>query len=119
MPEKWGPVRSDLEAGLLGDLDTGSKVAARAAAYGEGGGTDVVVSGSIDGASEELVLTVKCSDRIGRLAEILGALSDFGLDIRLAKIDSREGEVVDTFHLTGGPTDIESIERHLAGAIIP
>jgi len=119
MPEKWGPVRSDLEAGLLGDLDTGSKVATRAAAYGEGAGSDVVVSGSIDGASGELVLTVKCSDRIGRLAEILGALSDFGLDIRLAKIDSREGEVVDTFHLTGGPTDIESVERHLAGAINP
>jgi [protein-PII] uridylyltransferase len=119
MSEKWEPVRGDLESGLLGDLDTGSKLAARAAAYGDGVGTEPVVSASIDRASGELVLTVKCSDRIGRLAEILGLLSDFDLDIRLAKIDSREGEVVDTFHLAAGATDIESIERRLAAAISP
>jgi [protein-PII] uridylyltransferase len=119
MSEKWHPVRADLEAGLLGELDTGSKMAARAAAYGDGSGAEPVVSGSIDRASGELVLTIKCSDRIGRLAEILGLLSDFDLDIRLAKIDSREGEVIDTFHVAAGAMDIESMERRLTAAISP
>ena len=119
MSGRWDAVRSDLEAGLRGELDTGSKVAARAAAYGEGGGPKPVVSGAIDGASGDLVLTVKCSDRIGRLAEILGVLSDYGLDIRLAKIDSREGEAIDTFHVTSVATDIETLEHHLSGAISP
>ena len=120
--ERWGSVRSDLEAGLLGELDTGSKVAARAAAYRDAGGTRPVVRGSIDGASGDLVLTVKCSDRIGRLAEILSVLSAHHLEIRLAKIDSREGEAIDTFHVTSGPdasSEIESLEFQLAGAIDP
>ena len=119
MSEKWHPVRADLEAGLLGELDTGSKMATRAAAYGDGSGAEPVVSGSIDRASGELVLTIKCSDRIGRLAEILGLLSDFDLDIRLAKIDSREDEVIDTFHVAAGAMDIESMERRLTAAISP
>lgn len=117
--EKWDAVRADLEFGLRGELDTGSKVAARAAAYGAGGGPKPRVSGSIDRASGDLVLTVKCADRIGRLAEILGVLGDYGLDIRLAKIDSREGEVIDTFHVTSEAADIESLEHRLASAISP
>jgi hypothetical protein len=31
-------------------------------------------------------------------------LETFGLEIRLAKLDSREGEVIDTFHVGPGPT---------------
>lgn len=118
-PGKWESLRADLEGGLQGELDTGSKLAERVAAYGEVGGIEPVVRGSIDAASGDLVLTVKCADRIGRLAEILAVLNDCGLDIRLAKIDSRAGEVVDTFHVSG-PSDIEDIdalEHRLASAI--
>jgi [protein-PII] uridylyltransferase len=120
--EKWQRVRVDLDAGLLGELDTESKVADRAAAYGDAPETPPVVSGSMDRASGELVLTVKCSDRIGRLAEILKALSALRLDIRLAKIDSRQGEVIDTFHVTsplGSIDEIESLAQRLASAISP
>jgi [protein-PII] uridylyltransferase len=116
---KWESLRSDLEAGLHGELDTGSKLAERAAAYGQVGGVEPVVRGSIDAASGDLVVTVKCADRIGRLSEILAVLNDCGLDIRLAKIDSRAGEVIDTFHVSG-PYDIEdidSLEHRLASAI--
>lgn len=119
--EKWASVRADLEAGLLGELDTGSKVAARAAAYRDSSGIRPVVRGSFDRASGDLVLIVKCSDRIGRLAEILNVLSEHDLAIRLAKIDSREGEVIDTFHMSSVPDalNIESLESQLAGAIAP
>ncbi len=119
---KWVSVRTDLEAGLRGELDTGSKVAARAASYGSSGGHVPVVSGAIDPASEDLVVTVKCADRVGRLAEILAVLNDCGLSIRLAKIDSREGEVIDTFHIGSDSTrkdmdEIEELERRIASGI--
>ena len=121
--ERWDSLRADIEAGLLGQLDTGSKVAARAAAYEESRGEEPVVRGAIDAASGDLVLTVKCTDRIGRLAEIITVLNDCGLDIRLAKIDSREGEVVDTFHVAadgpGASDEIGALERRIAGAISP
>lgn len=123
-PEKWDGVRHDLEAGLVGELDTGSKVAARAAAYDESGGAKPVVRGTVDSASGDLVMTIKCADRIGRLAEILAVLNDCGLEIRLAKIDSREGEVIDTFHVDGhGPGAkvgaVEALAQRVANAMSP
>lgn len=122
--EKWDGVRRDLEAGLVGELDTGSKVAARAAAYDESSGDKPVVRGTVDSASGDLVMTIKCADRIGRLAEILAVLNDCGLEIRLAKIDSREGEVIDTFHV-GGDTSgakvggVETLAHRVASAMRP
>jgi len=98
-PVRWDRVRQDLEAALAGDLDTASKVATRAAAYATEApaGVSVRVNAGVDPASQDTVITIHCSDRIGRLAEILGALYKSGLEIRLAKLDSRGGEVVDTF----------------------
>jgi [protein-PII] uridylyltransferase len=121
---RWESLRVDVEAALLGELDTGSKVAARAAAYETSGGEKPEVRGSIDAASGDLVLMIKCADRIGRLAEIITVLNDCGLAIKLAKIDSREGEVIDTFHVdvaaVGGAADaIELLEHRIASAISP
>lgn len=121
---KWTSVRRDIEGGLLGELDTGSKVAARAAAYPGVAGDKPMVRGSIDAASGELVLTIKCADRIGRLAEIVGVLNDCDLRIRLAKLDSREGEVVDTFWVDADSNgmerdDIASLEGRIASSISP
>lgn len=103
--ERWEKVRADLGAGLIGELDTDDRVAARAAAYptADAARLKPSVSVSTDPATGDLVLLVKCSDRIGRLAEILGVLETFGLEIHLAKLDSREGEVIDTFHVGPGP----------------
>lgn len=103
--ERWDRVRADLGAGLVGELDTDDRVAVRAAAYptAEVSRPKPSVNVSTDPATGDLVVVVKCSDRIGRLAEILGVLEALGLEIRLAKLDSREGEVIDTFHVGPGP----------------
>lgn len=100
---RWDRVRADVEAALAGELDTEAKVAARAAAYASvvGAGLEPDVRVSIDDASDEGIVTIRCSDRIGRLAEVLSVLHDCDLEIRLAKIDSRGGEVIDTFHVRG------------------
>lgn len=102
-PARWEQVRVDVEAALAGELDPRSKVAARAEVYSSAAPAvlEPEVSVAFDEASELGVVTIRCSDRIGRLAEVLSVLHDCGLEIRLAKIDSRGGEVVDSFHVQG------------------
>jgi [protein-PII] uridylyltransferase len=123
--ERWDRVRVDLRAGLVGELDTEGKVAVRAAAYptGDLSRPKPSVNVSADPATSDLVMVVKCSDRIGRLAEILGVLETFGLEIRLAQLDSREGEVIDTFHVGPGPAtaglDLTELERRIADNVTP
>lgn len=121
--ERWSGVGADIEAGLGGRLDTASKLAGRAAAYPEPSGPvgRPSASATIDPATGDLVVTVKCSDRIGRLAEILSVLGDLGLEIRLAKLDGRKGELIDTFHVDGAGqvADLGALERSIAGAITP
>lgn len=120
--ERWDLVRSDVEDGLSGALDTASKVASRAAAYPTAGftGEGPVARISVDDATGDTVVVVKCSDRIGRLAEILSVLDDCGLDITLAKLDSRAGEIVDTFHV-GQPGDVDQdgLEDRIAASLTP
>jgi [protein-PII] uridylyltransferase len=123
--ERWDRVRIDLEAGLLGQLDTDNRVALRAAAYPMPDTSRPHPSArvSLDPATGDLVVVVKCSDRIGRLAEILGVLDACGLEIRLAKLDSREGEVIDTFHVGPGPSiaglDLNGLEQRIADGVTP
>lgn len=119
-PDKWDRLRADVEAGLRGDLDTSSKLASRAAAYAEEAGAEPEVRISTDPATGDLVVTIQCTDRIGRLAEILGIFNASGLDIRLAKIDSREGEVIDTFYVTPPQSGTEpGLDSRIAAALRP
>ena len=123
--ERWDRVRVDLGASLLGELDTDDKVAVRAAAYPtpDGSRPKPSVNFSTDPATGDVVLIVKCSDRVGRLAEILGVLETFGLEIRLAKLDSREGEVIDTFHVGPAPSmaglDLNALGQRIADNVTP
>jgi [protein-PII] uridylyltransferase len=123
--ERWDRVRVDVEAGLLGHLDPDNRLAIRAAAYPIPDVSRPRPSARIstDPATGDLVVVVKCSDRIGRLAEILGVLDICGLEIRLAKLDSREGEVIDTFHVGTGPPiaglDLTGLEQCIADGVTP
>lgn len=112
--EKWDRTRRDAESAFAGELDAKSKVAARMEAYDRPGeGRRPIALVSTDEATGEVVVTIQCADRIGRLAEILGVLFDCGLEIRLAKLDSRGGDVIDTFHVgrdAPSPKDLEPSE---------
>jgi [protein-PII] uridylyltransferase len=120
---RWARVGADIEAGLAGHVDMASKAATRAAAYPLPVSTadKPMARAELDAASGDLVVTVKCSDRIGRLSEILAILEDLGLDIRLAKLDSRQGEVIDTFHVdpAEGCDDLGGLGSRIADAITP
>ena len=121
---KWGSFQSDLEQALSGSLDIAAKLARRVSAYRTPRGPRPIARGSLDSASGDLVITIECSDRIGRLSEILTILEGCGLEIRLAKIDSREGGVVDSFHVAGVPVGpdpmmMRDLERRIVDAIRP
>jgi UTP:GlnB (protein PII) uridylyltransferase len=125
-PERWDQIREDVNSAMAGQLDTGSKLAERAAAYSvvRGPRVETRVDISIDGASDIGVVRVKCADRVGRLAEILNLLRDSGLEILLAKLDTREGEVIDTFHVKAAslPSDeagLGELEGRIESSIRP
>lgn len=48
------------------------------------------------------VVTVKAPDRVGLLHDLARAISEAGLDIRFAKVSTRDGVALDTFHLVDG-----------------
>lgn len=109
--ERWDQTRRDLGAALAGQFDPSSKVESRANAYEPEGlsAAKPSVACSIDSATGDVVVVVKCSDRVGRLAEILAALEGCGLEVHLAKLDSRGDEVVDTFHVRADVTATEVV----------
>lgn len=119
--DRWSQVCADVEASLSGLVDTGVKVAARADAYGSASGaSDTRPRVTIEPGKSGYhgTITIRCSNRIGRLAQILALLGRAGVDLRLAKLDSRGGEVVDTFHVRAEslPADgsaLQAFERHL------
>lgn len=122
-PERWDRARSDLEQALRGEIDAFAKVEARAAAYPAPDDDKPVVRCAVDPATGDVVVAVRCADRIGRLAQILHVIGRAGLDVRLAKLDSRGDQLVDTFHVrTEEPVSRESLDdlaRLIAGSITP
>ncbi len=94
-----------------------SKLAARAAAYlPRGEAAPDVRVGKTDNQGG-FVVTIGCPDRVGRLAEIIAVLDECGLEIALAKIESREGGVIDVFHVSGGADDVTDLERRITSAL--
>lgn len=125
-PDRWERARADIEAAISGGLDTGAKVAARADAYAPTamGGINPNVRVSVEPLADDGIITLRCGDRIGRLAEVLSIFHEHDIDIRLAKLDSRGGEVVDTFHVPRGrlpadPGGLERLARRIQESITP
>jgi [protein-PII] uridylyltransferase len=118
--ERWDRVRNDLSDALSGGAGAGERLAARVASYPTAPVVEPEARVTRDPASGAVVITVKCSDRIGRLAEILGVLDELGLVVSLAKLESRGQQVVDTFHVEDGPSGEEesgALATRIAGMI--
>ena len=95
---RWDRIRADLAAVLSGDLDLADRVAERARAYRRSGpAVPVRVTVADEPATGHTVVRVRCADRIGRLAQIVGALTEAGCEIHYAKLDVRGDELIDSF----------------------
>lgn len=112
--DRWERAVREIGAGIRGEHDTRSALAERVRAYAtvERERTVADVTLSCDPHTLTGTITVSCSDRVGRLAEILAVLTWHGVAIRLAKVDSRGGEVVDSF-------DVEFPQSVTAGGLAP
>ncbi len=98
--ERWEAVAAGVAGALAGELDLDREVAAKARAYRRAGAAvPARVEHHPDASPGDTVLEVHCGDEIGRLYRIAHALTDLGLDVRLAKIDTRGEEVVDVFYV--------------------
>jgi UTP:GlnB (protein PII) uridylyltransferase len=123
VPEaRWPRIASDLTAALSGEHDLTKDVAARADAYRSGLRANVPVSVRFPEQSASprwTTIEVRCGDRIGRLAEIVAAFYAADLDISYAKLDTRAGEVVDTFSVrrNGHPIVGEAALQDLAAKV--
>jgi [protein-PII] uridylyltransferase len=97
---RWQRVREELPAVLRGELVLEPLLREKARAYRRSppaGRAEVVVDA---GTSESFsIVEVHCGDRVGLLHQITRCLYELGVDISLAKVETRGPQVVDTFYV--------------------
>lgn len=98
-PDRWDRVLSDITAALQGERTLDGDLARRMRAYRTRGVEREVSVRFPDDRGRHTLVEVRCGDRVGRLAQIVGALYLHDVDISVAKLDSRAGEVLDTFYV--------------------
>jgi [protein-PII] uridylyltransferase len=72
----------------------------RAAAYDSGRQTPVTVRARPELPQLNTVLEVRATDRVGLLVDIVEALYAEGLDLHLARIDTRANQAIDVLHVS-------------------
>ncbi|HEX5671663.1 MAG TPA: HD domain-containing protein [Acidimicrobiia bacterium] len=98
---RWPAVREHLEQVAAGSLDIEARVVAKRAAYQRTETKQPPVA-SVLRQVDRLTIEVRASDRVGLLFDLATAIHSLGLDVQLAKIDTRGSSVVDV---------IEAIDR--------
>lgn len=118
--DEWDRVRKEIGQVLEGSISAADRVRTRADTYPSTGAARdrIAVHAGLEPGGD-LSITVICPDAVGRLALILGAVEDLGLEIGLAKVDTRAGEVFDTFLIRSAPDDLDlkALERDLASRL--
>lgn len=113
---RWGEIRETLEAAVEGRIALDVRVADKRARYPS---NDAPVSVTLDNDASDFstVIEVGAPDRIGLLYDITSALADLQLDVRVAKVATYAGRVIDAFYVRdalGGkvtdPAQIAEIE---------
>ncbi len=101
--ERWEAVRDDIHRALEGRISLDYRLAEKAARYARPGSAErtepprVVVE---NGVSDTLtVIEVHAADRIGLLYTLARTMDDLHLEVRLAKVSTQRGRVVDVFYV--------------------
>ena len=122
---RWDRIRGDLAGIVAGTLDLQARVDERTRAYAKAAppASPTVVQVAEEESGLHTVVTVRCPDRVGRLAQIVGALRDADCDIDYAKLDVRGSEVIDTFfvrrntHPIRDPDERDALAASVAAAL--
>lgn len=103
-------IARDLRAALDGSIDIDTLVAAKTAAYARPF-AGLVVRTPIDPTLRFTAIEVRCGDRPGVLFDIVDELYDAGLDVRMARIDTRGDEVRDLFYVLRSGEPIRDVNE--------
>ena len=98
-PERWDRVMVDLNTALESEDALRVAIADRVHAYRRHDEDQSPVEVRTDRSGRNTVVEVRAPDRIGLLLDIVEALHDEDLDVRLAKIDTMGGQARDLFHV--------------------
>ncbi|MEA1902629.1 MAG: HD domain-containing protein [Actinomycetota bacterium] len=98
-PQVWPKVAHTLEEIEASGLDVTTTVRQRAQAYETKATSAVAVTIRHDLSVKHLAVEVRSPDRIGLLADLIAALYSEGLDLKLARIDTRGSEAIDVLYL--------------------
>ena len=125
----WDAVIADVEGALAGRLALSARLAEKARTYGRGRPAAARVARTAvrihnDASLTATVIDVYAPDRIGVLYRITRAMADLDLDIRSARIETIEHQLVDAFYVVDAlqekvtdSTRLREIERALLHAI--
>jgi len=126
--ERWEAVRLDIERAFEGRLSLDYRLAEKAARYARAGAVERLEPSRVvldDGASDTLtVIEVHAADRIGLLYTLAHTLDDLCLEVKLAKVATQRGRVVDVFYVADvwgnkliEPDHLLEVERALLFAL--
>ena len=113
---RWPGVRESLERAMAGEIHLEARLAEKRAAYGRPDPTsppEVRVRPRNGG----LTIDIRTGDRVGLLHDLAAAMALLGLEVDLAKIDTRGKEALDVFEVTNpGGHSMEEIRSAVATA---
>ena len=116
---RWPGVRESLEKAVAGEIDLETRLAEKRAAYGRTGPVsppEVRVHPRAGG----LTIDVRAADRVGLLHDLATAMAAQGLEVDLAKVDTRSGEALDIFEVRNPDgRSVEEVRAALAAALSP
>jgi [protein-PII] uridylyltransferase len=95
---RWPGVRESLEKAVAGEIDLETRLAEKRAAYGRGG-ENSPPEVRVHPRSGGLTIDIRASDRVGLLHDLARAMAMLGLEVDLAKIDTRGKEALDVFEV--------------------
>ena len=111
---RWDLVRRSLQEVFDGDLDLSDAVESRRAALGQIRRPDGQSEVRCMFTADQQILEVRASDRTGLLFDLSKALLTEGLNVDIAKLESREGRVTDVFYLSSSDRlDSDRMQRVL------
>ena len=115
---RWPVVRESLEKAMAGQIDLETRLADKRAAYGRPlllSFSEVRVHTRADG----LTIDIRAADRVGLLHDLAAAMASMGLEVDLAKIDTRGAEALDIFEVRNpsGQSE-EEVRRSLMAVLV-
>lgn len=96
---RWPGVREDLELAVRNELDLETRLAAKRAAYRRPEAGSLEPQVLVMDRNGKSSIEVRAADRVGLLYELSAAIARLGLDVHLAKIDTRGREAIDVFEV--------------------